>query len=524
MFCNPKQRTGGEIMIARKAKVTHSRTPFCYSFITSMALIALVALFLASCADYGGMMKDIEDMMGEMDQDTFFRAVERGDVQAAKAFLDGGENVNAQDSVDRTGLQIAVGNNDVAMVRMLIEAGADLNMRDRDGGNILYYVMEGDADEVVKMLIEAGAELEARNVREETPLIAAALNGRKSLPSLIRAGADLNSIDQMGETALMKAAMVGELESLQALIEAGADVSLADPRKNTALIFAAGMRRSQMESFHVDETSVTSIVEQLLAAGADVNAGNDYGITPLIASAQERHADVATLLINAGADVNAKTTPDEFTPLMEAAKAGYADIVTLLLEAGADPALTDRVGRNAAEWASDYPDIVTMLGGTPVKKAAPAREVTPEQRERARQRLSELGYSEVTESLFVMSAHAGDLEAVKAFLDYGLSVDSKDPRDHTTTPLLGAATLDTPDIGLVLIQAGADVNAKDTNGSTALIWAAQRCGLHELVKALVEAGADVNAKAAGGATPLMMAEISNCSDNIAILQQAGAKK
>lgn len=123
-----------------------------------------------------------------------------------------------------------------------------------------------------------------------------------------------------------------------------------------------------------------------------------------------------------------------------------------------------------------------------------------------------------------MSTHKGEVEVVKAFLDYGLSIDSKDPRDHATTPLLAAATLDTPDVGLFLIQAGANVHVKDVNGSTPLIWAAQNCGLKELVKALVDAGADVNAQAAGGATPLMMAGIFNCSEIVTILKQAGAKE
>lgn len=518
-------------MRTRKDKTNHSRRMFHVTLIADMALMIFATLFLASCVDYGGMM----DM--EPEEDTFFNAVKRGDIQATKEFLEGGTDINMQDLSNRTvktALQIAVKNvaarhvdfreNDVEMVRMLIEAGADLTVRYQSEENILGYAVDQNATEVVKMLIEAGAELEAGNKRGETPLFYAAAFGREALPILIQAGADVNTANNDGDTALMYAAKLGELEAIRLLIEAGADVNRVGPVGNTALIYAAGIDRSQMQSYQVDDAMLTAMVKEFLAAGADVNAANNYGITALIAAAQEGHTGAAELLIAAGADLNAKTTPDGFTPLMEAAKAGYAEVISLLLEAGSDPTLTDRVGRNAAEWGVDYPDIVAILGGTPSKQTATTKEVTPEQRERAKQRLLELGYREITEAMFVMSATEGNLEAVKAFLDYGLSVDSKDPRDHTTTPLLRAATLDTSDVGLFLIQAGADVNAKDTNGSTALLWAAQKCGLHELVKALVDAGADVNAKAAGGASPLMMAEIYKCSENIAILKQAGAKK
>lgn len=515
-------------MLTVKNKETSTHTMLHFALTAGMAMMILATLFLASCADYSGMM----DM--EPEEDTFLKAVKRGDIPAAKKFLENGADINARDSSKNTALQIAVRNvairhvdfrdNDIEMVRMLIKAGADLTLLDQSENNIVGSAVEYDASEAVEVLIEAGAEIEVGNKRGETPLFYAAAYGRKALPILIQAGADVNTANNDGDTALMYAAKLGEVEAIRLLIEAGANVNLAGPRGDTALIYAAGINRSQMSSYEVDETMLAAMVELFLAAGADVEASTNEGVTALIAAAQEGHLKAAELLINAGANLNAKTAVDGFTPLMEAAKAGYANMVSLLLEAGADPTLTDRVGRSAVEWGADYPDIVVMLGGTPAKTTAPVREVTSEQREQARQTLFELGYRDFTESMFVMSTGKGELEAVKAFLDYGLSVDSKDPRDHATTPLLVAASLETPDIGLLLIEAGADVNAKDTNGSTPLIWAAQKCGLQELVKALVEAGADVNAKAAGGATPLMMAETYNCSENIAILKNAGAKK
>lgn len=146
------------------------------------------------------------------------------------------------------------------------------------------------------------------------------------------------------------------------------------------------MFRSRMKSFNVDEAMVTSMVEQLLVAGADVNARTNHeGMTALLGAAREGHTDAAALLIQAGSDVSAKTNVDAFTPLIEAAKGGYEDMVKLLLEAGADPQQQDRIGRSAIDWGADYPEIVTLLGGQPAstEKETTVKEVTPEQREQA---------------------------------------------------------------------------------------------------------------------------------------------
>ena len=131
------------------------------------------------------------------------------------------------------------------------------------------------------------------------------------------------------------------------------------------------------------------------------------------AAAKEGHTDAAALLIKAGAKVNAKTKLDKFAPLMEAAKDGNAELVKLLLKSGAKRKIKDRLGRTAAKWGSDHTEIVAILGGKLSRKAAKAKKVSPEQKEKARKRLYELGYRTYDESMFVMSAHKGDLEAAK---------------------------------------------------------------------------------------------------------------
>ncbi len=458
--------------------------------------------------------------------DTLFKAVMRNDILAVEAFIAAGENINARNSDGRSPLYIATMQNKADMVRFLIQRGADTKTPYRFGERILHVAVERDAVSVVPILLDAHVELDPRNQRGETPFFIAGKLGRKSAPILLQAGADVNARDNEKATPLIAAASICQLESIQMLLKADADINAADENGNTALTRAAGIPRTFVRSTKMDEANVTAVVAELLGAGANVKARIKHqGENALLLAVKEGHADVTRLLIQARSDVNVATTIDRFTPLMEAAKAGYADIANQLLAAGADPKRKDRIGRDAIAWSADYPEITRMLGGKPVV-AKPGRAATPDpvQKKQAQETLFKLGYREFTESMFVMSAHQGDIRAAKAFLAYGLAVDSKDS-DHVTTPLLAAAmTPDSPELGLFLIAAGANVNVTDENGSSALLWASEKCTKGELVKALIAAGANVNAKAAGGATPLMMAELNKCSESVRLLKKAGAKK
>jgi ankyrin repeat protein len=535
--------------------------------IAGVAAIALSAILMAPALraeDPAKIKKQLERMDREFTTDGFLAAVDDRDVKAVRLFLSGGIDVKAKNRSGETALHLAADNDDAEMVALLLKAGgfdinakdnrgktplldsvtngqgtakttplliaagADLDVKYQYGTSILWEAANSDNAGTVAVLIKAGAKLDAANEKGETPLIYAASMGRKVTPLLIKAGASLTAKDEDGETALVAASATGEAESVRMLIEAKADANAADESGRTALINAAGVTAQMMKSFDITEADVTQMVEGLIGAGADVKARSKLdATTPLIAAAREGHVDSVARLIAAKAPLNSKTDPDGFTPLMEAAKAGHADVVKSLLAAGADAKIKDRAGRTAAAWAADYPEVVAVLGGgsggaTAAPRAA-GKSVTPEQKAEAEKRLFDLGYRYFDEDNFVMSAAKGEVDAARAFLDYGLSVDSKDSGDHVSTPLLRAASLDDPALGLFLIEHGANVNAKDTNGSTPLMLAASHCGQTPLLKALLKKGVDVNAKSAGGGTPMMMAGVMNCAENVKVLKAAGGK-
>ena len=94
-----------------------------------------------------------------------------------------------------------------------------------------------------------------------------------------------------------------------------------------------------------------TIVEGLLAAGADMNKANDWGGTPLYRAAEKGHIQIAQALIDAGADMN-KANDDDWTPLNAAAHEGHIEIVQALIDAGANKDRTNNSGDTPLMWSA----------------------------------------------------------------------------------------------------------------------------------------------------------------------------
>ena len=132
-----------------------------------------------------------------------------------------------------------------------------------------------------------------------------------SVPALTQ---DVNS-------QLIEAGKKGETRNIEGLLAAGAEVDAKDEQGVTALM-------------HASAEGHTQSVEALLDAGADVNAQADDGLTALMVVARG-NTEIARALLDAGADVDARTQRG-VTPLMVAVATGNTEIVRALLDAGAD--------------------------------------------------------------------------------------------------------------------------------------------------------------------------------------------
>jgi ankyrin repeat protein len=175
-------------------------------------------------------------------------------------------------------------------------------------------------------------------------LMAAALSGSApAVDALLKGGADPNTADATGGTALTYAAAGGQSPVVSALLAGGAKPSPRD------LVLAAGNCRE-------------AAVETMLAAGVDVNAAAN-GTTPLMAAAADGCAPVLRGLLARGADAKA-VGPDGSTALVEAAfAANPADAVRVLAATDVDVNAADGNGRTALMGAAmdGNPEVVQLL-------------------------------------------------------------------------------------------------------------------------------------------------------------------
>lgn len=157
---------------------------------------------------------------------------------------------------------------------------------------------------------------------------------------LDRRGADINAVEPGGgRTPLMAAAMYGHIETAKLLLMRGADVRLCPGEYGTALTGAASGGNPDM-------------VRLLLRHGSNPNVRTPRGgETPLMYAADGGHSGAAGVLLAAGADINAGNCAGR-TPLMCAASNGHDRTVWLLLVAGADRTARDRDGDTAADYAA----------------------------------------------------------------------------------------------------------------------------------------------------------------------------
>lgn len=118
------------------------------------------------------------------------------------------------------------------------------------------------------------------------------------------------------------------------------------------------------------------------------------------------------------------------------------------------------------------------------------------------------------------AATEGQADVIRLCLIAG--VDPDGPASGMT-PLILASSFGNIEAAKVLVLAGANVNARDETGSTAILRAAGRCEATELIELLIKAKADVNAQPKGGITPLGMANAVKCTANAAAIKKAGGK-
>ena len=284
----------------------------------------------------------------------------------------------------------------------------------------------------------------------------------------------------------------GTPSQLLALLSAGSDVhdvNALDEYGLTALHYAA--------AYHPNP----AVAAVLVQVGADLNARDSmYGMTPLHFAAEHGGApEVISVLLDAGADVNARDDDYGATPLHFAAEhTENQEVILLLLEAGADVTARDPIGGTVLDYARRN-ESIQGTDAFNALKAALDPEASPD-------RVAGIDPDVEYTSLHALCESGNATpESVQAFLDLGASVNAVKGKGQLTPLHLVARHSSNPEVITVLMKGGADVNAKGVGGFTPLHFAALANGTAEIASTLLAAGADVNARLDGGDTPLHMA-------------------
>lgn len=308
--------------------------------------------------------------------------------------------------------------------------------------------------------------------QEIAPIFYACAEGDLAkLKKFAKAGGDINSALPDGKSLLMLATEQEQENIIDELIKLGVDVNATANDSFSALLFTCFIGN-------------ISIFSKLIKAGADINKlyvighadGNKItNCTALYIAAQSGKLDICRALIKCGAEIDAMNSMG-YTPLMAAIRSGNGDLIRLFLKSGANPdpeiKLSDEIAR--------------VVSFTPLTLAA-INELQDVVSELLKYKIDVNKPNGDGWTALKYAAKSGELDMAKQLIKAGASVDQAD--NDGWTPLMNACNEGHDDVIKFLIKSGAKVNARAKNGGTALSFAEEN-DCRTAVKILLAAGAD----------------------------------
>ena len=446
---------------------------------------------------------------------TLIEAIKTGQRAAAIELLAKKADVNAAEADGSTALLWAVSVDDADLVARLVRAGANPRIQNQLGASTLHEAAFNSNTSMMKALLDAGADPNAAGADGQTPLMIVARTANVAAAKLLLDnGGNPNAKEsQKQQTALMWAAAANQGAMVRQLLAAGAEPDAktatdlmtplvsAEPRAQprtpggmTAMLFAT--REGCIEC-----------AKALLEKGAKVDLPDPEGVTPLISALFNAHFDLAKLLIENGANlgrwdwwgrtplylaVDYNTLPHGGRPDQPSIDTTLPlDIARMLLDKGASPNPQLKLAiPYRATGADRGADGMLTIGTTPLLRAAKAQDAAAMELLLARGASLELPNNQGMVPILAAAGlgssdrdtrgnyRALDIQeraiaALDVLLKHGVQVNAKAGRQNQV-PIMGAAQWGWTQAVAYLIGKGADVNAADSRGLTALDYAMGR--------------------------------------------------
>ncbi len=229
-------------------------------------------------------------------------AAREGDLESARVLIAAGADVNAVDGDGKDALGLAIFNGNYDVASLLVDSHANVNHADAQGFTPLFWasdrrnmetapnfpwVVTKDPLPLIEKLLDAGANPNA--IVNNTPRA----RMREGSPRIVFA------------TALMRAAFSGDLQLVKLLLSRGADPHIQSKDRETTLMAAAGTGFINGYSRGKPAAERLEVIKLLVQLGEDVNAADNYGITPLMVAANMGEVSIIQYLVDQGADLGA---------------------------------------------------------------------------------------------------------------------------------------------------------------------------------------------------------------------------